>query len=90
MINAETRQQRRLVEVPDLIAALMAKLGDVLPFMPMTSDQLAMLGKDNVVTSGMPGLAALGVEATPMTAFVPAMLERYRPSGRFNHNAPSA
>ena len=90
IINAETRQQRRLVEVPDLIAALMAKLGDVLPFMPMTSDQLAMLGKDNVVTSGMPGLAALGVEATPMTAFVPAMLERYRPSGRFNQNAPSA
>lgn len=90
MINAETRQQRRLVEVPDLIAALMAKLGDVLPFMPMTSDQLAMLGKDNVVTSGMPGLADLGVEATPMAAFVPAMLERYRPSGRFNQNAPSA
>lgn len=90
MINAETRQQRRLVEVPDLIAALMAKLGDVLPFMPMTSDQLAMLGKDNVVTSGMPGLADLGVLPTPMAAFVPAMLERYRPSGRFNQNAPSA
>ncbi len=90
MINAETRQQRRLVEVPDLIAALMAKLGDVLPFMPMTSDQLAMLGKDNVVTSGMPGLADLGVLPTPMAAFVPAMLERYRLSGRFNQNAPSA
>jgi NADH dehydrogenase len=90
MINAETRQQRRLVEVPDLIASLMAKLGDVLPFMPMTSDQLAMLGKDNVVTSGMPGLADLGVLPTPMAAFVPAMLERYRPSGRFNQNAPSA
>ena len=90
MINAETRQQRRLLEVPGWIAALMAKLGDVLPFMPMTSDQLAMLGKDNVVTSGMPGLADLGVEATPMAAFVPAMLERYRPSGRFNQNAPSA
>ena len=90
MINAETRQQRRLLEVPGWIAALMAKLGDVLPFMPMTSDQLAMLGKENVVTSGMPGLADLGVEATPMAAFVPAMLERYRPSGRFNQNAPSA
>jgi NADH dehydrogenase len=90
MINAETRQQRRLLEVPGWIAALMAKLGDVLPFMPMTSDQLAMLGKDNVVTSGMPGLADLGVLPTPMAAFVPAMLERYRPSGRFNQNAPSA
>lgn len=90
MINAETRQRRRLVEVPGWIAALMAKLGDVLPFMPMTSDQLAMLGKDNVVTSGLPGLADLGVQATPMVAFVPAMLERYRPSGRFNQNAPLA
>jgi hypothetical protein len=25
-----------------------------------------------------------------MAAFVPAMLERYRPSGRFNQNAPAA
>ncbi|MFZ4110407.1 MAG: complex I NDUFA9 subunit family protein [Polymorphobacter sp.] len=90
MINAETRQQRRLLEVPGWIATLMGKLGDVLPFMPMTSDQLTMLGKDNVVTSGMPGLADLGVQPTPMAAFVPAMLERYRPSGRFNQNAPSA
>ncbi len=84
MINAQTRQHRRLVEVPAAIAALMAKLGDVLPFMPMTSDQLTMLGKDNVVAAGMPGLAELGVLLTPMSAFVPAMLERYRPGGRFS------
>jgi NADH dehydrogenase len=86
MINAETRQHRRLVEVPAAIAALMGRIGDVLPFMPMTSDQLTMLGKDNVVAAGMPGLADLGVLATPMAAFVPAMLERYRPSGRFNQD----
>ena len=86
MINAETRQHRRLVEVPAAIATLMGKMGDVLPFMPMTSDQLTMLGKDNVVAAGMPGLADLGVLPTPMAAFVPAMLERYRPSGRFNQD----
>jgi NADH dehydrogenase len=67
----------------------MAKLGDLLPFMPMTSDQLAMLGKDNVVSPGALGLADLGLVPTPMAAFVPAMLERYRASGRFNRIAPT-
>jgi NADH dehydrogenase len=84
MINRETRHNRRLMDVPSGLASLMASAGDVLPFMPMTSDQLAMLGKDNVAGVGMPGLADLGVTPTPMAAFVPAMLERYRSSGRFN------
>lgn len=87
MINSETRQGRTLVEVPDGIAAIMGKLGDMLPFMPMTSDQFAMLQKDNVVGAGMSGLNALGITPTPMATFVPAMLERYRSSGRFNREA---
>jgi uncharacterized protein YbjT (DUF2867 family) len=87
MINRETDLGRRLVEVPDGIARLMGKLGDVLPFMPMTSDQFAMLQKDNVVGADMPGLVDLGVTPTPMAAFVPAMLERYRSSGRFHQTA---
>jgi uncharacterized protein YbjT (DUF2867 family) len=84
MINTETRQHRPLVEVPGAVAALMGRLGDWLPFMPMTSDQLAMLGKDNVADPALPGLAALGITPTPLSAFVPAMLERYRPGGRFS------
>ncbi|MFZ4688711.1 MAG: complex I NDUFA9 subunit family protein [Polymorphobacter sp.] len=84
MINTETRAGRPLYEVPAGLARLMGRMGDILPFMPMTSDQLAMLQKDNVVGAGMPGLAELGVLPTPMAAFVPAMLERYRVSGRFN------
>ncbi len=84
MINRETRADRALVEVPDGIAALMGKLGDILPLMPMTSDQFTMLRKDNVAAPGMPGLNDLGITPTPMAAFVPAMLERYRKSGRFN------
>ena len=85
MISNETRQNRRLVEVPAGVAALMGRMGDLLPFMPITSDQLAMLQKDNVASG--PGLAELGIVPTPMAAFVPAMLERYRPSGRFHQNA---
>jgi NADH dehydrogenase len=54
----------------------------------MTSDQLAMLGHDNVADPELPGLDALGVTATPLAAFVPAMLERYRPGGRFGKAKP--
>lgn len=89
MINRETRHNRRLMEVPSGLASLMARAGDVLPFMPMTSDQLAMLGRDNVVAAGSPGLTELGVTPTPMAAFVPQMLERYRSSGRFNKRLPT-
>ena len=84
MIVGETRTRRPLVDVPDALAALMGRAGDVLPFLPMTSGQFAMLQRDNVAADGMPGLADLGVAATPVEAIVPAMLERYRSSGRFN------
>jgi NADH dehydrogenase len=84
MIVTETRRKRQLVEVSAGVAAMMGKMGDLLPFMPMTSDQLAMLKKDNVASGA--GLVELGIVPTPMAAFVPAMLERYRPSGRFHQS----
>lgn len=87
MINRETRAARPLVDVPDFAARIMGRIGDIVPFMPMTSDQFAMLQKDNVVGVGMPGLAELGITPTPLEAFVPAMLERYRSSGRFHRDA---
>ncbi len=87
MINSETRRNRRLVEIPAPIAKMMGMLGDYLPFVPMTSDQYAMLQNDNVVHPALPGLAELGVTPTPLSAFVPAMLARYRPGGRFSKAA---
>lgn len=90
MIVDGTRQRRPLIEVPDAVARLMGKAGDWLPFMPMTSDQFAMLQRDNVADPALPGLADLGIAATPVEAIVPAMLERYRPSGRFNRPATEA
>jgi NADH dehydrogenase len=89
-IVAETRTGRPLVEVPDAIAGLMGRAGDFLPFLPMTSDQFAMLQRDNIADPGLPGLAALGVAPTPVEAIVPAMLERYRSSGRFNRASQAA
>jgi NADH dehydrogenase len=83
MINRETQRRRVLLDLPDSAARLMGKMGDILPFVPMTSDQFAMLQNDNIVQPGEAGLEALGVAPTPMASFVPAMLARYRPSGRF-------
>ncbi len=79
----ETRRRRPLLEVPRPLARLMAGLGDVLPAMPITSDQLAMLARDNVVAPGALGLEAFGITSTPMEAIAPSYLERYRRFGRF-------
>lgn len=71
--------QRPMVEVPHGLASLLA----LLPGGPITRDQLAMLGRDNVITPGAPGLEALGVAATPMGAVAEKWMVRYRRHGRF-------
>lgn len=83
-IMTEIRADKPLIDVPDAAARLMARVGDYLPVMPMTSDQYRMLGRDNVVGAGVPGLEAFGVHPTPMEAIAPTYLERYRKAGRFN------
>ena len=88
-IVREVRPGKPLVDVPDGIAALMARVGDFVPGAPMTSGQWQMLQVDNVVPAGAPGLADLGVAATPIDAVVPAYLERYKTGGRF-HRDPAA
>ncbi len=89
MVNKGTARGRALIEVPDFASRLLGKIGDVLPFMPMTSDQFAMLQKDNVVAAGAQTLADLGITATPLAAYLPQMLQQYRPKGRFE-KAPLA
>ena len=87
-INREIRVERRLVDVPDFVARIMAQAGDYLPAAPLTSDQWAMLQHDNVVGDGMAGLDAFGIQPTPIEAVAPAYLTRYRRGGRFNTDAP--
>ena len=83
-IMREIRVEKPLVEVPTRIARLIARAGDVLPGLPITSDQLKLLAHDNVVGAGVPGLEAFGIEPTPMGAVAPQWLQRYRRYGRFN------
>jgi NADH dehydrogenase len=87
MISDLTGLDRPVVPLSDFTSGLLAKLGDILPFMPMNSDQLAMLKLGNICAPGMPGLADLGITATPLSAFVPDMMLRYRSGGRFARTA---
>jgi NADH dehydrogenase len=87
MISDLTGLDRPVVPLSDFTSGLLARLGDVLPFMPMNSDQLAMLKLGNICTPGMPGLADLGITPTPLAAFVPQMMQRFRPGGRFAKQA---
>ncbi len=77
-----------IVELPDFAGAAIATLG-FLPLAPITRDQWRMLLRDNVVTTGS-GLAAFGIEPTPLTAVAPGWLVRYRRQGRFGVRAEAA
>jgi uncharacterized protein YbjT (DUF2867 family) len=77
----QTGRHRRLIEVPMGMAKLQASVLEKLPGKLLTNDQLLLLARDNVATPGMPGLADLGVVATPVDLVVPAYINRYRQGG---------
>jgi NADH dehydrogenase len=76
-ILAQTGRHRPLVEMPDGVAAFLARV----PFSGLTPDQLLMLKRDNVANPDLPGLADLGVVPTPIELVVPGYLARYRKGG---------
>ena len=80
-IATETRRPRRIVELPQRLAEFQARILERLPGKLLTTDQLKLLGRDNVVAPDAAGLAALGVTATPVELIVPDYLRRYRPGG---------
>jgi NADH dehydrogenase len=80
------RPDKAFVPVPELAAKALAVGTGWLPMAPITSDQLKMLARDNVV-SGTDGLAALGITATPMDAVAHDWLTLYRKHGRFGGTA---
>ena len=76
----------QILELPDFAGDLISRAG-FLPLAPITRDQWLMLQHDNVVAEGTPGLAALGVQPTPLAAAAPAWLVRFRRQGRFGARA---
>ncbi len=81
-IARETGQSKPLVDLPDVGARLLAGAG-FLPGAPLTKDQYLMLKRDNVASGELPGLAALGIDPTPIGTVAPTWLARFRTGGRF-------
>jgi NADH dehydrogenase len=75
-----------LLPVPFPLAQLIGAAGDLQAMvMPpvLTSDQVAQLRADNVVSEGALGLAALGVAPTALEPILPTYLYRYRKRGQY-------
>jgi uncharacterized protein YbjT (DUF2867 family) len=83
-----TRRRRRLVDMPMGLMRFQARIAEKLPAPPITSDQLLLLQKDNVVAEGAATLADLGIAAKAVEAVVPAYLARFRPGGGRRDTAP--
>ena len=84
----DIQRKRALLAVPMPVAELIGALGDlqakILPLPPpLTTDQVKLLGRDNVADPALPGLADLGVEPTSVDAVLPTYLWRFRSGGQF-------
>jgi NADH dehydrogenase len=83
-----TNRGRTLVDVPDPIARMIARLTGWAPGAPITWDQWLMLQRDNVVSPGAKGLEAFGLARTPLIAVAEGWLASYRRHGRFAAKSP--
>jgi uncharacterized protein YbjT (DUF2867 family) len=81
LLLEEIRRKRLLVNLPFGMAALQARLFALLPNPPLTPDQVELLKRDNVVSSGALGLEALGITPTAVEAILPTYLDRFRRGG---------
>jgi NADH dehydrogenase len=77
----ETGRKRRMMNVPLGLARMQARFMELVPGKPLTRDQLLMLQRDNVVSTGMPGLKELDVVPTPVELVAPSYLQRFQPGG---------
>lgn len=89
LVLAQTGRNRMLCNLPFGLATLQGAILERLPGGKtlLTRDQVELLKRDNVVTAGAPGLAELGIAATPAEAIIPTYLDIYRRGGRFTRRA---
>jgi len=75
-----------LLPIPFSAAGLIGMAGDLQAMLMapiLTTDQVAALRTDNVVSPDAQGLAALGVTPTGLEAILPTYLGRYRKNGQY-------
>ena len=86
LLLSETRRKRWLLDVPFGLATAQARLMSILPNPPLTSDQVELLKRDNVVSSGAMTLASLGIAPTPVEIILPTYLDRFRRGGWYDRS----
>jgi NADH dehydrogenase len=87
LMLAVIQQRRFLAPVPFPVAVLLGRAGDLAAALglppPITTDQVALLRSDNIVSPGVPGLAELGVTPSALEPILPSYLYVYRPGGQY-------
>jgi NADH dehydrogenase len=86
LMLAEIKRRRVFIDLPFGLAALQARVMSILPNAPLTPDQVEMLKRDNVVSSGALTLATLGIEPTAVEAILPTYLDRFRRRGWYDRS----
>ena len=71
-----TGLRRALLPIPMPLLKLQAGLLERLPGQILTRDQLRLVEMDNIASGTLPGLADLGITASPMEAIARAYLAR--------------
>ena len=87
LLLSEIRRKRILVDLPFGVAGLQARLMSILPNPPLTPDQVELLKRDNVVSSGALTLATLGIQPTAVEGILPTYLDRFRRGGWYESRA---
>ncbi len=82
LMLSEIGRRRLLVSVPWGLASFAALFMQVMPTPMLTRDQVKLLQRDNVVTSGASGLADLGIAPTALALVLPIYLSRFRRGAR--------
>jgi NADH dehydrogenase len=87
LMLTEIQRRRILLPIPYGAATLLGRVGDMIAMTPLapsiTTDQVAMLRRDNVLSPGVVGLAELGITPTALEPIIPTYLYRYRPGGQY-------
>ena len=78
------RPDIRLIPLPFVLARLMALFAEFAPGKPMTSDQITLLRRDNIVSGNALTLHDLDIRPTALGEILPSYLARYRPEGWFS------
>jgi uncharacterized protein YbjT (DUF2867 family) len=86
LLLVEIGRKRLLCSLPFALASLQGAVFQVMPFIrpPLTSDQVKLLRRDNVVSPQAAGFKELGLTPTALEPMLPTYLDRYRPHGYYS------